>query len=170
MFTDLCLRKGQYQILILVVLFCEGHLTSKSDVYSFGVVLLEMLSGRRAVDKNRPSGEHNLVDWAKPYLTNKRKIFRVIDNRLEGQYSPARAEKAAVLAVQCLSTEPKARPSMDEVVTSLEQICEPRDKLKSTTKEQYLNQQGQPNGGTRYHRRSADLVSYPRPSVATLQA
>ncbi|KAE8678912.1 Protein kinase APK1A [Hibiscus syriacus] len=52
-----------------------GHLTAKSDVYSFGVVLLEMLSGRRAVDKNRPSGEHNLVDWAKPYLANKRKIF-----------------------------------------------------------------------------------------------
>ncbi|RYR70237.1 hypothetical protein Ahy_A03g016744 isoform A [Arachis hypogaea] len=37
-----------------------GHLTAKSDVFSFGVVLLEMLSGRRAVDKNRPSGQHNL--------------------------------------------------------------------------------------------------------------
>ncbi|KAG0466562.1 hypothetical protein HPP92_018142 [Vanilla planifolia] len=52
-----------------------GHLTAKSDIYSFGVVLLEMLSGRRALDKNRPSGEHNLVEWAKPYLTNKRRIF-----------------------------------------------------------------------------------------------
>ncbi|KAL1330757.1 hypothetical protein AAHE18_12G133100 [Arachis hypogaea] len=64
-----------------------GHLTSKSDVYSFGVVLLEMLSGRRAIDKNRPSGEHNLVEWAKPYLSNKRRVFRVMDTRLEGQYS-----------------------------------------------------------------------------------
>ncbi|KAE8727686.1 Serine/threonine-protein kinase BIK1 [Hibiscus syriacus] len=52
-----------------------GHLSAKSDVYSFGVVLLEMLSGRRAVDKNRPSREHNLVDWAKPYLANKRKML-----------------------------------------------------------------------------------------------
>ncbi|KAG6595326.1 Receptor-like cytoplasmic kinase 176, partial [Cucurbita argyrosperma subsp. sororia] len=51
-----------------------GHLTVRSDVYSFGVVLLEMLSGRRAIDKNRPTGEHNLVDWAKPYLVNKHKI------------------------------------------------------------------------------------------------
>ncbi|KAI4376682.1 hypothetical protein MLD38_014418 [Melastoma candidum] len=31
-----------------------GHLTSKSDVYSFGVVLLEILTGRRSMDKKRP--------------------------------------------------------------------------------------------------------------------
>ncbi|KAL6348361.1 hypothetical protein AAG906_005665 [Vitis piasezkii] len=31
-----------------------GHLTTKSDVYSFGVVLLEMLTGRRSMDKSRP--------------------------------------------------------------------------------------------------------------------
>lgn len=145
-----------------------GHLTTKSDVYSFGVVLLEMLSGRRAVDKNRPSGEHNLVEWAKPYLTSKRKIFRVIDTRLEGQYSLDRAQKAAMLALQCLLTEPRARPNMDGVVTALEQICEPKDKLRSTTKEQHSNHQSQPNDRPRYHRRSADASSYPKPSVAIL--
>ncbi|CBI30550.3 hypothetical protein VitviT2T_012271 [Vitis vinifera] len=145
-----------------------GHLTTKSDVYSFGVVLLEMLSGRRAVDKNRPSGEHNLVEWAKPYLTSKRKIFRVIDTRLEGQYSLDRAQKAAMLALQCLLTEPRARPNMDEVVTALEQICEPKDKLRSTTKEQHSNHQSRPNDRPRYHRRSADASSYPKPSVAIL--
>lgn len=146
-----------------------GHLTTKSDVYSFGVVLLEMLSGRRAVDKNRPSGEHNLVEWAKPYLTSKRKIFRVIDTRLEGQYSLDRAQKAAMLALQCLLTEPRARPNMDEVVTALEQICEPKDKLRSTTKEQHSNHQSRPNDRPRYHRRSADASSYPKPSVAILK-
>lgn len=145
-----------------------GHLTTKSDVYSFGVVLLEMLSGRRAVDKNRPSGEHNLVEWAKPYLTSKRKIFRVIDTRLEGQYSLDRAQKAAMLALQCLLTEPRARPNMDGVVTALEQICEPKDKLRSTTKEQHSNHQSRPNDQPRYHRRSADASSYPKPSVAIL--
>ncbi|MBA0728682.1 hypothetical protein Golax_001562, partial [Gossypium laxum] len=41
-----------------------GHLTARSDVYGFGVVLLEMLLGRRAMDKSRPSREHNLVEWA----------------------------------------------------------------------------------------------------------
>ena len=34
-----------------------GHLTAKSDVYSFGVVLLELLTGRRSVDKRRRGRE-----------------------------------------------------------------------------------------------------------------
>ncbi|XP_072975456.1 receptor-like cytoplasmic kinase 176 isoform X2 [Typha angustifolia] len=107
-----------------------GHLTAKSDVYSFGVVLLEMLSGRRAVDKNRPHGEHNLVEWARPYITHKRKIFRVLDTRLEGQYSLGGAQKVASLAVQCLSIDAKLRPNMDEVVSALEQLqdCKEPDK------------------------------------------
>ncbi|CAA7026298.1 unnamed protein product [Microthlaspi erraticum] len=99
-----------------------GHLTTKSDVYSFGVVLLELLSGRRAVDKNRPSGERNLVEWAKPYLANKRKIFRVIDNRLQDQYSMEEACKVATLSLRCLTTEVKLRPNMSEVVSQLEHI------------------------------------------------
>ncbi|KAG2544854.1 receptor-like cytoplasmic kinase 176 [Panicum virgatum] len=99
-----------------------GHLTAKSDIYSFGVVLLEMLSGRRAIDKNRPQGEHNLVEWARPYLTHKRKIFRVLDARLEGQYSLNGAQTIATLALECLSYEAKMRPSMDAVVTILEEL------------------------------------------------
>ncbi|KAL5180106.1 Receptor-like cytoplasmic kinase 176 [Glycine soja] len=108
-----------------------GHLTAKSDVYSFGVVLLEMLSGRRAIDKNRPSGEQCLVEWAKPYLSNKRRVFRVMDSRLEGQYSLTQAQRAATLAFQCLSVEPKYRPNMDEVVKALEQLRESNDKVKN---------------------------------------
>lgn len=122
-----------------------GHLTTKSDVYSFGVVLLEMLSGKRAVDKNRPSGQHNLVEWAKPYLANKRKIFSVIDSRLEGQYSADESFKVATLALRCLSTESKYRPNMDEVVNILEQLKVPNVNA------------GNPK---RYRRKSADDVSH----------
>ena len=40
-----------------------GQLTVKSDVYSFGVVLLELITGRKAIDNSRGPGEHNLVSW-----------------------------------------------------------------------------------------------------------
>ncbi|XP_062001212.1 probable serine/threonine-protein kinase PBL11 isoform X1 [Rosa rugosa] len=104
-----------------------GHLTAKCDVYGFGVVMLEMLSGRRSLDQSLPTGQHNLVEWAKPYLASKRGVHKVFDPRLKGQYSVAGALKAANLAKQCLSEEPEFRPNMTEVVKALEQLQEPED-------------------------------------------
>lgn len=99
-----------------------GHLYVKSDVYGFGVVLLEMLTGRRALDTNRPSGQQNLVDWAKPYLTKTGMLRTIMDERMAGQYSPKAALQAAQVTLKCLAPEPKSRPSMKEVLETLERI------------------------------------------------
>lgn len=96
-----------------------GHLTSKSDVYSFGVVLLEILTGRRSMDKKRPSGQQNLVAWARQFLADKRKLDLLVDHRLERQYSIKGVQKVSQLAYNCLSKDPKTRPTMDEVVRVL---------------------------------------------------
>ncbi len=40
-----------------------GQLTQKLDVYSFGVLLLEIVSGRKVMDYNRPPNEINLCNW-----------------------------------------------------------------------------------------------------------
>ncbi|XVF43054.1 hypothetical protein PTKIN_Ptkin02bG0010100 [Pterospermum kingtungense] len=109
-----------------------GHLTSRSDVYSFGVVLLEMLTGRRSMDKNRPNGEHNLVEWARPHLGERRRFYRLIDPRLEGHFSVKGAQKAAQLAAHCLSRDPKARPLMSEVVEALKPLPNLKDMASSS--------------------------------------
>nr|GME16957.1 probable serine/threonine-protein kinase NAK [Ipomoea batatas] len=151
-----------------------GHLTAKSDVYSFGVVLLEILSGKKAIDKNRPSGEHSLVEWAKPYLTNKRRIFRVLDPRLEGQYSLSKAMKAANLALQCLCMEPKLRPNMDDVVKTLEQLQEAKDSASVDKKERNFTRDSRPKGPSKSCRgtasETAGMTTYPRPSSSPLYA
>lgn len=113
-------------------IFVAGHLTSRSDVYSFGVVLLEMLTGRRSMDKNRPNGEHNLVEWARPHLGDRRRFYRLIDPRLEGHFSIKGVQKAAQLAAHCLSRDPKARPLMSEVVEALKPLPNLKDMASSS--------------------------------------
>ncbi|GFS37645.1 protein kinase superfamily protein [Actinidia rufa] len=108
----------------------EGHLYVKSDVYGFGVVLVEMLSGLRALDTSRPSGKHNLADWVKPYLSERRKLKNIMDSRLEGKYPSKAALQIAQLALKCLGPEPKTRPSMKEVVETLKRIDASNEKPK----------------------------------------
>lgn len=43
----------------------SGQITEKADVYSFGVVLLELVTGRKAVDLNRPKGQQCLTEWVR---------------------------------------------------------------------------------------------------------
>lgn len=110
-----------------------GWLTAKCDVYSFGVVLLELLSGRRAFDRTKSGVEQNLVDWARPYLGDRRKLFRIMDTKLEGQYPQRAAYIAAILALQCIS-EAKHRPQMSQVLATLEQLPVSRTSATSSSR------------------------------------
>ncbi|XP_038880389.1 probable serine/threonine-protein kinase PBL16 isoform X1 [Benincasa hispida] len=101
-----------------------GHLTPRSDVYSFGVVLLELLTGRKSLDKLRPAREQNLTDWALPLLKEKKKLMSIVDPRLGGEYPVKGFHKAAMLAYHCLNKNPKARPLMRDIVDSLEPLQE----------------------------------------------
>ncbi|KAG2310713.1 hypothetical protein Bca4012_025220 [Brassica carinata] len=99
-----------------------GHLTPGSDVYSFGVVLLELLTGRKSLDKSRPTREQNLIDWALPLLKEKKKVLNIVDPRMNCEYPVKSVQKAAMLAYHCLNRNPKARPLMRDIVDSLEPL------------------------------------------------
>lgn len=99
-----------------------GHLLVKSDVYSYGVVLLELLTGRKPVDMSQPSGQENLVTWARPILRDKDRLEELVDPRLGGKYPKDDFVRVCTIAAACVAPEASQRPTMGEVVQSLKMV------------------------------------------------
>ncbi|KAL8482543.1 hypothetical protein ACS0TY_028013 [Phlomoides rotata] len=100
-------------------------LTTKSDVYSFGIVLLELLSGYKAIHKNEFGVPRNVVDYLIPYIIND-DIHRALDRRVPPP-TPFEIEAVAYvgyLAADCVMPEGRDRPTMSEVVNSLDRALE----------------------------------------------
>ncbi|KHN27156.1 Serine/threonine-protein kinase PBS1 [Glycine soja] len=96
-----------------------GQLTVKSDVYSFGVVFLELITGRKAIDSTRPHGEQNLVTWARPLFSDRRKFPKLADPQLQGRYPMRGLYQALAVASMCIQEQAAARPLIGDVVTAL---------------------------------------------------
>ncbi|OVA04584.1 Protein kinase domain [Macleaya cordata] len=95
------------------------YLTTKSDVYSFGVLLLEILSGRKAIEKQYED-DRNIVEWAVPLIKNG-DISTILDPVLKPPPDLEALTRIANVACKCVRMRGKERPSMDKVTTALEQ-------------------------------------------------
>ncbi|XP_010552056.1 PREDICTED: serine/threonine-protein kinase At3g07070 [Tarenaya hassleriana] len=96
-----------------------GQLTAKSDVYSFGVVLLELITGRRVIDNNRPMDEQNLVTWAQPVFKEPSRFRELADPLLRGEFPEKALNQGVAVAAMCLQEEASVRPLISDVVTAL---------------------------------------------------
>ncbi|KAL0310397.1 UNVERIFIED_CONTAM: putative serine/threonine-protein kinase PBL15 [Sesamum calycinum] len=103
------------------------HVTTRV-MGTYGYAAPEYVStGRRAMEKMRPKSEQNLVDWARPYLSSSRRLRCIMDPRLAGQYSVKGAKEMGLLALQCVSLNPKDRPKMPAIIETLESLQNLRD-------------------------------------------
>ncbi|XP_075494444.1 inactive protein kinase SELMODRAFT_444075 [Primulina tabacum] len=97
----------------------SGQITEKADVYSFGVVLLELVTGRKSLDLNRPKGQQCLTEWARPLL-EAYAIDELVDPRMGGKYVENEVHCMLHAASLCICQDPQARPRMSQVLRILE--------------------------------------------------
>ncbi|KAH1198096.1 hypothetical protein AAZX31_18G124200 [Glycine max] len=100
-----------------------GKLTLQSDVYAFGVVLLELLTGRRAVDLNQGPNDQNLVLQVRHLLNDQKKLRKVIDPEMtRNSYTMESIFMFVNLASRCVRSESNERPSMVDCVKEIQTI------------------------------------------------
>nr|AMM42959.1 LRR-RLK [Vernicia montana] len=103
-----------------------GHLTRKSDVYSFGVLLLEIISGRSAMDYDLELGEHYIVQKAwEAYKNNK--LVHVVDPTLNMNFPKEEAVRFLMVSLLCVQENVKLRPQMSTAVKIMNNETDVRD-------------------------------------------
>ncbi|KAL9325904.1 hypothetical protein ACSQ67_006549 [Phaseolus vulgaris] len=128
-----------------------GRLYVKSDVYGFGILLVELLTGKRITGIMKLCEATSLRDWVKRNLLNRGFLRSTMDAKLEGKYPSNLALQMVQLALKCIQTEPKVRPSMKEVLERLEQIEaaneKPADNRRQVNRSRVVQQHGREDVG-----------------------
>ncbi|KAL7397910.1 hypothetical protein ABVT39_001520 [Epinephelus coioides] len=141
----------------------DGELGPAVDTYSFGVVLLEILTGRRALEKNTKSGERYLRDLVEevedsPGGSCAASWRKQLDQRLMagGAAEPAGCMEVVALACKCLDKKRKRRPAMTKVFEKLQDIHVIVRKTSSSSSS---------SSSSPLHRLQSPSMSLPRPPL-----
>ncbi|CAM6129111.1 unnamed protein product [Calypogeia fissa] len=94
-----------------------GKVSEGCDVYSFGILLLELISGKKPIEKLGPT-KRTIVEWAAPLVFHG-KLDELVDPKLNGRFAEEELRRVVQVATMCAQNTPENRPTMLEVVELL---------------------------------------------------
>ncbi|XP_022766414.1 serine/threonine-protein kinase-like protein At1g28390 [Durio zibethinus] len=96
-----------------------SDVSTKSDLFSYGILLLEIISGRHAIDFNY--SPPSVVDWAVPLIKGG-DFAAICDGRVRPPVDKEVIRSLAVLAAKCVRSTAEKRPGVAEVVECLKLV------------------------------------------------
>ncbi|KAK2412642.1 non-specific serine/threonine protein kinase [Trifolium repens] len=95
-----------------------GKVSESCDVYSFGILLLELVTGRKPIEKLPGGLKRTITEWAEPLIT-KGRYRDMVDPKLRGNFDENQVKQTVNVAALCVQSEPEKRPNMKQVVNLL---------------------------------------------------
>ncbi|KAK1271953.1 putative leucine-rich repeat receptor-like protein kinase [Acorus gramineus] len=99
----------------------NSKLTCSSDVYSFGIVMLQLLSGRKVIELDIDARE-TLTRRARDVYMGRRPHTEFVDLRLNGMLNEDDFKSILNVAVLCVASSSKGRPTMQQVLEELDRV------------------------------------------------
>ncbi|KFK32690.1 hypothetical protein AALP_AA6G276300 [Arabis alpina] len=97
-----------------------GQSSEKTDVFGFGILLLELITGRRALEFGKTVSQKGaMLEWVRK-LHKEMKVEELVDRELGTNYDRIEVGEMVQVALLCTQFLPAHRPRMSEVVQMLE--------------------------------------------------